>query len=66
MCYWGVRALLKLAPDWVLTGVNCGFNLGEDVLYSDTVVGAAFDGCLQGGSGGVFFYGPFGGDLAHV
>lgn len=43
----GCRAVLKRTPDWVLSGVNHGFNLGEDVFYSGTV-GAAFEGCLQG------------------
>jgi 5'-nucleotidase len=44
----GVRAVLKRKPDWVLSGVNHGFNLGEDVFYSGTV-GAAFEGAQQGG-----------------
>jgi len=43
----GVRHVLEKTPDWILSGVNWGFNLGEDVLYSGTV-GAAFEGCLQG------------------
>ena len=42
-----VRAILKREPDWVLSGINHGFNLGEDVFYSGTV-GAAFEGCQQG------------------
>ena len=43
----GVRHVLERTPDWILSGVNWGFNLGEDVLYSGTV-GAAFEGCIQG------------------
>jgi 5'-nucleotidase len=43
----GVRHVLERTPDWILSGINWGYNLGEDVLYSGTV-GAAFEGCLQG------------------
>jgi len=43
----GVRYVLDRTPDWILSGINSGFNLGEDVLYSGTV-GAAFEGSLQG------------------
>ena len=43
----GTRSVLETKPDWVLSGVNNGFNLGEDVFYSGTV-GAAFEGVLQG------------------
>jgi len=43
----GVRYVLDRTPDWILSGINWGFNLGEDVLYSGTV-GAAFEGSLQG------------------
>jgi len=49
----GTRHLLERAPDWVLSGVNAGFNLGEDVFYSGTV-GAAFEGCLQGARSAAF------------
>jgi 5'-nucleotidase len=35
-----VGALLERRPDFVLSGVNHGPNLGEDVLYSGTVAGA--------------------------
>lgn len=49
----GVRAVLKATPDWVLSGINHGFNLGEDVFYSGTV-GAAFEGCLQGARAAAF------------
>ncbi|MCL1908747.1 MAG: 5'/3'-nucleotidase SurE [Holophagaceae bacterium] len=43
----GVRQVLDRTPDWILSGVNWGFNLAEDALYSGTV-GAAFEGRLQG------------------
>ncbi len=49
----GVRSVLDHKPDWVLSGVNHGFNLGEDVFYSGTV-GAAFEGVLQGAKGAAF------------
>jgi 5'-nucleotidase len=35
-----VGALLEERPDFVLSGVNHGANMGEDVLYSGTVAGA--------------------------
>lgn len=35
-----VGALLERRPDVVLSGVNHGSNMGEDVLYSGTVAGA--------------------------
>jgi 5'-nucleotidase len=35
-----VGALLEQRPDFVLSGVNHGPNMGEDVLYSGTVAGA--------------------------
>ncbi len=38
---------LKLKPDFILSGINLGANLGWDVLYSGTVA-AAFEGVLQG------------------
>jgi 5'-nucleotidase len=59
-----VRALLGRRPDWVLSGVNHGFNLGEDVFYSGTV-GAAFEGALQGARSAAFSLDPQG-DLAEA
>jgi 5'-nucleotidase len=35
-----VGALLEQRPDYVLSGINHGQNMGEDVLYSGTVAGA--------------------------
>jgi len=58
----GIRCVLKATPDWVLSGVNHGYNLGEDVFYSGTV-GAAFEGCLQGARSAAFSLAPDG-DLA--
>ena len=58
----GIRAVLKREPDWVLSGINHGFNLGEDVFYSGTV-GAAFEGCQQGSRAAAFSIDPDG-DLA--
>jgi len=42
-----IRALLPEAPDLILSGVNSGANMGNDVLYSGTV-GAAIEGALFG------------------
>lgn len=55
----GCRAVLGRTPDWVLSGINHGFNLGEDVFYSGTV-GAAFEGCLQGARAAAFSIHPKG------
>ncbi|HLO66156.1 MAG TPA: 5'/3'-nucleotidase SurE [Holophaga sp.] len=60
----GVRAVLERHPDWVLSGVNHGYNLGEDVFYSGTV-GAAFEGCQQGARSAAFSIDTQG-DLAGV
>ena len=40
-------ALLDAPPDFVLSGINHGANLGNDVLYSGTV-SAAMEGLLEG------------------
>lgn len=42
-----VRALLGRRPDLVVSGVNPGANLGDDVTYSGTVAGA-YEGMLLG------------------
>lgn len=39
--------LMKEKPDWVLSGINHGPNMGEDVLYSGTVA-AAMEGLSLG------------------
>ncbi|PIJ50492.1 5'/3'-nucleotidase SurE [Erwinia sp. OLTSP20] len=38
--FLGVNALMKPAPDIVISGINAGPNLGDDVLYSGTVAAA--------------------------
>ncbi len=42
-----IWALLDEAPDYVLSGINHGPNLGTDVLYSGTV-SAAMEGLIEG------------------
>ncbi len=42
-----VRKLLGCQPDLVVSGINPGANLGDDVTYSGTVAGA-FEGMLLG------------------
>src|ERR1041384_619344 len=42
-----LEALLPDKPDWVLSGINHGQNMGEDVLYSGTVA-AAMEGLSLG------------------
>lgn len=43
----GLRELLDEPPDLVVSGINRGANLGEDVWYSGTV-GAAMEGAMAG------------------
>jgi len=45
--YLAVRALASRAPSLVVSGINNGYNLGNDVHYSGTV-GAAVEGSLKG------------------
>jgi 5'-nucleotidase len=42
-----VEALMEARPDFVLSGINHGQNMGEDVLYSGTVA-AAMEGISIG------------------
>lgn len=42
-----VTQLFRGLPDFVLSGINKGFNLGDDVTYSGTVAGA-LEGALLG------------------
>lgn len=42
-----VEALMPARPDFVLSGINHGHNMGEDVLYSGTVA-AAMEGVTLG------------------
>ncbi|MDI6837016.1 MAG: 5'/3'-nucleotidase SurE [Rhizobiaceae bacterium] len=43
----GIREVMDGKPDLVLSGVNAGSNLADDVTYSGTVAGA-IEGTLQG------------------
>ena len=43
----GVQALMQDKPDFVISGINHGPNMGEDVLYSGTVA-AAMEGLALG------------------
>ncbi len=45
--YLGVNAILPARPQLVVSGINKGGNLGDDVTYSGTV-SAAFEGTLLG------------------
>lgn len=42
-----VHGILKLKPDLIVSGINHGPNMGEDVHYSGTVA-AALEGCILG------------------
>ena len=42
----GLDGLMDTPPDWVISGINQGSNLGTDVLYSGTV-SAAMEGLLE-------------------
>lgn len=55
--------LLPDKPDWVISGVNHGPNMGEDVLYSGTVA-AAMEGLAAGIPSIAVSYGSF--DLEHL
>ena len=45
--YIGINGLMENEPDMVISGINAGANLGDDVLYSGTV-GAAMEGRFLG------------------
>jgi 5'-nucleotidase len=45
-CIITARQILSESPRLVLSGINRGFNLGSDILYSGTVA-AAFEAALQ-------------------
>ena len=38
--YLGVNTLMRPRPDIVVSGINAGPNLGDDVIYSGTVAAA--------------------------
>lgn len=43
----GIKHLMPIKPDIVLSGINHGYNVGLDILYSGTV-GAAMEALLNG------------------
>lgn len=43
----GILNILLRKPDWVLAGINYGYNAGTDVMYSGTI-GAAIEATFQG------------------
>jgi 5'-nucleotidase len=43
----GIGQVLKRVPDLVVSGINKGYNLGDDITYSGTVAGA-LEGALLG------------------
>ena len=45
--YMGIREIMKTMPDLVVSGINRGANLGQDVYYSGTV-SAAREACILG------------------
>ncbi|MBN1291903.1 MAG: 5'/3'-nucleotidase SurE [Candidatus Latescibacteria bacterium] len=45
-----LKGLLDITPDLVISGINSGANLGEDVIYSGTVAGAT-EAAILGTSG---------------
>ncbi len=45
--YIGIREVMKKMPDIVVSGINRGANLGQDVYYSGTV-SAAREACILG------------------
>jgi 5'-nucleotidase len=45
--YLGVRQVFREMPDIVVSGINRGANMGQDVYYSGTV-SAAREGCILG------------------
>ncbi len=42
-----INKILEFKPDWVISGINHGPNLGADILYSGTV-SAAMEGAIYG------------------
>lgn len=45
----GMHGLVDRKPNLIVSGINHGSNLGDDVIYSGTVA-AAVEGCLLGGA----------------
>ena len=42
----GILNIMPEKPDWILAGINYGYNVGSDLQYSATA-GAAFEGSFQ-------------------
>lgn len=42
-----LSALMPQRPDFILSGINNGYNAGNDIVYSGTI-GAAMEGLMQG------------------
>jgi 5'-nucleotidase len=45
--YMGIREVMKKMPDLVVSGINRGANMGQDIYYSGTV-SAAREACILG------------------
>lgn len=45
--YLGIREVMKTMPDLVVSGINRGANMGQDIYYSGTV-SAAREACILG------------------
>lgn len=45
--YVGIREIMKAMPDLVVSGINRGANMGQDIYYSGTV-SAAREACILG------------------
>lgn len=45
--YLGVHGLIQKTPDLIVSGINLGTNLGDDVMYSGTVA-AAMEAAMMG------------------
>jgi len=43
----GINQIIKSLPDLILSGINCGANIAEDISYSGTIA-AAIEGSLMG------------------
>ncbi len=44
---FALSRILDRKPNWVISGINRGANIGQDVFYSGTVA-AAMEGCIHG------------------
>ncbi|MCM0605976.1 MAG: 5'/3'-nucleotidase SurE [Xanthomonadaceae bacterium] len=45
--YLAIKKIMKKKPDFVISGINRGSNMGQDVYYSGTVSGAR-EACIMG------------------